>query len=381
MLRKSPIAIALALVIGVGLIIAVALATARVGALDAGSVPTSTSRVIEPAEAEPLPVVGPSETSEGALNDSANDEGPSTPRVTDDSLIQVPRGDAVSTTLAFRPSTDLGEVSTTAIGYRFVDAGLNRAALVAVLARKFGIEGRPTRNEEGAWVVTPTRRSVPRVRVESGPMVEWVYDWSPQPTSSSPAFPPASAAGTVDGGAAEEVTRAFLASLGVPIDELDWQVESIGGRTVVTGWQVIAGQRTQAGWRMTFTADGQVTQASGFAATPIEIPDLPVLDATAALVRARQPQWSALGPTLLAAAPKPPTSRAPSPAKEAGPDVSTSTGALDQRLISSAELGLAQFSQPDGRLLILPAYVLTAEDGSTWSLVAVADEALSLVSP
>jgi len=149
----------------------------------------------------------------------------------------------------------------------------------------------------------------------------------------------------------------------------------------VTGWQVIAGQRTQAGWRMTFTADGQVTQASGFAATPIEIPDLPLLDATAALVRARQPQWSALGPTLLAAAPKPPPSRAPSPAKEAGPDASTSTGALDQRLISSAELGLAQFSQPDGRLLILPAYVLTAEDGSTWSLVAVADEALSLVSP
>ena len=40
-------------------------------------------------------------------------------------------------------------------------------------------------------------------------------------------------------------------------------------------------------------------------------------------------------------------------------------------LVTEAELGLAQFRQSDGDLLILPAYELTGDDGSRWSLIAV----------
>lgn len=367
------IASAIALVVGIGLIAVVALISARGGALTGGSASDPVSSVIEPAQADPLPVVGPSGSPAPAL-----EEGPSTVTGPGESLIQVPTGgaDAANPTLSAAPS--LGDAQTAAAGYRFVDAGLNRAALATVLARKFGIEGRPTRSEDGTWVVTPSRHALPRVRVEAGPMATWTFDWMPQAVSASasttaastpaastpaPSVPvspvpvsPLPVSPVLDGRAAEQVARSFLSSLGVPTDELDWQVEAIGASTVVTGWQVIAGQRTQAGWQMAFAADGQVTQASGFAATAVEMPGLPVLGPTAALARARQSKWSALGPTLLATAPGP---RKP--------------------VIVSADLGLAQFTQPDGRLLILPAYVLTAEDGSTWSLVAVADEALSLV--
>ena len=37
----------------------------------------------------------------------------------------------------------------------------------------------------------------------------------------------------------------------------------------------------------------------------------------------------------------------------------------------SADLGVAQYWQPDGSLLILPAYVITASDGSRWSVLAI----------
>ena len=48
-------------------------------------------------------------------------------------------------------------------------------------------------------------------------------------------------------------------------------------------------------------------------------------------------------------------------------------------VVTGAELGLAQFWQPDGDLLILPAYRLTGDDGSDWSLIAVTGQDVSFV--
>ena len=39
--------------------------------------------------------------------------------------------------------------------------------------------------------------------------------------------------------------------------------------------------------------------------------------------------------------------------------------------VTEAVLGLAQYWQPDGGMLMLPSYTLTGEDGSRWSLLAV----------
>ena len=42
--------------------------------------------------------------------------------------------------------------------------------------------------------------------------------------------------------------------------------------------------------------------------------------------------------------------------------------------VVAAELGLAQYWQPDGSVLMLPSYLLTGDDGSRWSLIAVAEQ-------
>ena len=49
--------------------------------------------------------------------------------------------------------------------------------------------------------------------------------------------------------------------------------------------------------------------------------------------------------------------------------------------VTAADLGLAQYWQSDGGMLILPSYVLTADDGSHWSIPAIADQYVRFVPP
>ena len=53
----------------------------------------------------------------------------------------------------------------------------------------------------------------------------------------------------------------------------------------------------------------------------------------------------------------------------------------DPATVTGAELTLAQYWQPDGTLLILPAYRLTtADDRGTWAIIAVAESAMEFVA-
>jgi hypothetical protein len=48
--------------------------------------------------------------------------------------------------------------------------------------------------------------------------------------------------------------------------------------------------------------------------------------------------------------------------------------------IVDARLGLASQWQPDGSVLVVPAYEFTAADGGTWSVIAVADSKLDFAA-
>ena len=48
--------------------------------------------------------------------------------------------------------------------------------------------------------------------------------------------------------------------------------------------------------------------------------------------------------------------------------------------IVDARLGLASQWQPDGSVLVVPAYEFTDADGGTWSVIAVADEKLDFAT-
>jgi len=51
--------------------------------------------------------------------------------------------------------------------------------------------------------------------------------------------------------------------------------------------------------------------------------------------------------------------------------------------ITKAELGLAQYWQPDGTILLLPAYLISDKDDHQWSMLAVDDSyvAFTQVAP
>jgi hypothetical protein len=149
--------------------------------------------------------------------------------------------------------------------------------------------------------------------------------------------------------------------------------------TLVTAWQLVAGSRTQLSWTIGFDPAGAIVQASGFSAGFEEVPAYPVVGAATAVTRSALPGWSAIGPTLIRA---PEASDVPSPSASpsgSAPDLPSLTVPVSDVVISGAELGLAQYWQSDGTLLVLPAYVLTGEDGSTWSLLAVGDDYVRFV--
>jgi hypothetical protein len=49
--------------------------------------------------------------------------------------------------------------------------------------------------------------------------------------------------------------------------------------------------------------------------------------------------------------------------------------------ITEARLGLAQHHQRDGSVLVLPAYELRDAQGNSWSVIAVAEEAMDFTAP
>ena len=46
--------------------------------------------------------------------------------------------------------------------------------------------------------------------------------------------------------------------------------------------------------------------------------------------------------------------------------------------VTGARLGLTPYTDPAGTVLLVPAYELTSDGGETWSVLAVADDALDL---
>jgi hypothetical protein len=120
------------------------------------------------------------------------------------------------------------------------------------------------------------------------------------------------------------------------------------------------------------------------------VPSYPIVGARTAVTRSTDPRFSAFGPTPLDYGGVVPMEGARDDVT-ASPDEPASVPQGDPRrvqvywdpmLATGAELSLAQYWQPDGTLLILPAYrVTTADDRGTWAIIAVAPTAVEFVTP
>lgn len=277
-----------------------------------------------------------------------------------------PRLHVVPSASSQRPVIDgvraLSDAPGTAAGYRVVRAGLDGSALASTLADVFGIFGTVVQYAD-SWLVGADDGSAPSLRVEDDASMSWAYS---DPLAASAAQHTAAPIQS----RASRLASALLGQVGVDPKDVDWQVERGDATTVVTAWQLVGGQRTQLGWRVVFGPGAAVVSATGFAAGLEELPDYATIGARTAVERATAPPWSELGPVQVT----PPTA---TPSPSATPS-SAATGraltvAVPRVTVVDSRLGLAQYWQPDGQLLILPTYLLRADDGSEWALIAVAN--------
>lgn len=306
---------------------------------------------------------------------------------------------------------DLADEPGTAPGYRLDSATVDGQALARQLATVFGISDEPVKQEYG-WSVGSVDGTGPSIWVGDDAMVSWSFsDPSQDPWScgvtAEPA--PADAPDTSMAGSPEACepvvpplsqrdalreARKVLGALGVteqPVDGVDveWETGGDDYTTWVTAWQRIDGQRTQLSWSFTFAGE-DVAWANGFAAGLQQVPSYPIVGARTAVNRASNPQFAAFGPTPLDYGIVMPMAEARDDAT-ASSETATATPAGDPRRVQvwwdpmvaeSAERSLAQYWQPDGTLLILPAYrVTTADDRGTWAIIAVAETAIDFIAP
>lgn len=266
--------------------------------------------------------------------------------------------DAVVPPAILSAAPGLSDTATVASGYRLVNAGISGAQVAGVLASALGATGQPVA-EDGSWVVGAP--GGPTLTVTDDPLFTWTFEDSA--VLASPAI-----GEQLEPATAIELTSALLGSIGVDVASVDWQVDRYSGRTGVTAWQLVSGQRTELGWQVAYDPSGAVVQASGFSAGLEEVPGYPVLGAASAIARSTSQPWSLVGAT-------------PARAPEATPSPSTSpltplalpgiSVPVSEVTVTEATLGLAQYWQPDGGMLMLPSYALSGDDGSRWSLLAV----------
>ena len=320
---------------------------------------------------------------------------------------------------ALLPSPDLPDVPGTAPGYRLDSQGIDLEALTTAVAAAFGVEGEPVKQDYG-WMVGSVDGTGPSVWVGEDATVSWSFSdprvnpWAcseggvvePEPApadgsagaspGSEPAAPQScepSQAPLSDRDAVRQA-RKILSTMGVsdgPVDGIDieWESGSDDYTTWVTAWQRVDGQRTQLSWNFTFAGE-DVAWANGFAAGLVQVLSYPIVGAYTAVERSSDPRYAAFGPTPL-------DYGIAVPMAEARDDATTSPNApsaapqgdprrvqvwWDPATAIGAELTLAQYWQPDGTLLILPAYrVTTADDRGTWAIIAVAQTAVEFVAP
>lgn len=413
-----------AIAAGVALLAGTALAGAAVGRTTAPQPETVTAAA--PVAEDALPVIGAAPNSPplpamggtqsgamgpGAMSSGAMSSGAMSPESMSADAAKSSIYPGYSTALL--PGPDLTDEAGTASGYRLASEGVDPEALARQLAAALGVAGEP-RDQDGSWLVGPEDGSGPMIWVSNDAMVSWSYsDPSQNPWACAEPVPAESSDGSSDPGApvaaceptekpmdeqdAVRAAKKLLAAVGVTGDpaagiDIEWEAGSDDYTTWATAWQRVNDNRTQLSWSFTFGAKSPMW-ANGFAAGLEPVPAYPIVGALTAVVRSQDPRFSAFGPTPL-------DYGGVMPMAEARDTVTSGTGSSDAEstvpasdpstvqvwwdpaTAVGAELTLAQYWQPDGTLLLLPAYrITTADDRGTWAIIAVDESAVSFISP
>jgi hypothetical protein len=319
-------------------------------------------------------------------------------------------------------ASGLSDESGRAAAYAYDPAQAFSAGTAARVASSLGLEGEP-RLEGGAWVVGPQDAVNASLQLQpDGVTSVSYYDPSLDPFGcQQPLATPEAAVEGADGGVSEPgrdeldappcpprepnpapqgdaaVARAreALTGAGVDADRYEYEASESGtpDAAYVTAYEVVDGQRTGTVWSLTLVGDA-VQSLYGALAPLVPLGDYDVVSETEAVARLADPRFGMSGGGVMAAAgsvaddtaagttlagpapdaaPQTPTDPTPPPAVTPG---SALGWPVVEVTLTRARLGLAQQTLPSGATVLLPAYELSADDGSAWSVVAVADSGL-----
>ncbi len=319
------------------------------------------------------------------------------------------------------PGSGITDEPGSAPGYAYTMDDTDTRQVAASVAAAFGVSGDPvSQGGDGmSWMVGSMDGSGPQIWVGGwGSMVNWSYNDSsayvacdyptpePKPAEDDAAAGSSSSGGGVSAGEPspvcteagtpptekEALARAkdALAATGVDPANVEWEVYRDDYNASVTAWQLVGGQRTSMAWTFAFSQNGKIQWASGFAADLVEVPAYPIVGARTAIERMKDPRWNSLlsGGPMYAARDVTSSPAAPASGVQAGasepvtkdgrPVISMPVSTV---VIDKAALGLTQYTQPNGTLVLVPAYLLTAADGSTWSVLAITEDYVDFSVP
>ena len=300
----------------------------------------------------------------------------------------------------------LSTAGGTASAYAFDATDVATREGAARVAQALGVEGKP--RWDYGWNVGPQDGSGPHVWLSADGSATFGYNdpdadpWRCEGAvarseegddagDGEDAEPSCEEPGTSSVGdrEAKDALVDVMRSLGVDPAEFEIEVgeKSDGdpGRWV-TAYQVVDGTRTGAQWSATVGERG-IAWLDGFLATTEDLGEYPVISPAEAVERLGDPRFSGSAwpvayadeEAVWAASEDDGTEPTAPPAPPAAGDpVDWPVSDVE---ITDARLGLAQQTQDDGSVALVPAYELSDADGNAWSVVAVADDAMDFSAP
>ncbi|MET4637351.1 hypothetical protein [Mycetocola sp. 2940] len=278
----------------------------------------------------------------------------------------------------------LGTQETSAQAYAFDARAASNSAAIPALATALGITS-PVEFTNGAWTAGPEDGSAPNLFVSvDGALSFYFHDprINPWRCDDVGTCQPSGEPPTED--VAIGALRSLLVAAGRDPGAFQFTSHVWEGSPTRTAEarMVVNGQQIDQPWSME-VSEGGVVSAYGALAEVVGLGEYAVVSEREGFERLSDPRFGA-APTILPVAEGaagtgtewvPPTEPPATPS----PGESVSWPVKEVQIVS-ARLGLASQWQPDGSVLVVPAYEFSDTDGGVWSVIAVADSMLDFES-
>ncbi|MCD2442714.1 hypothetical protein LQ757_10560 [Agromyces sp. SYSU K20354] len=293
-------------------------------------------------------------------------------------------------------SSGLSTEEGAAPAYAYDARGASSAETINALAAALGTDGSAVL-KDGAWSVGPQDGTAPYLGVSlDGTLSFWYSNPQVDPWAAcgkgvavddtvtvDPCAPPADLPSE---DAAIEALRSIIVATGRDPETFEFTSDTWEGAMArpAQAWPVVDGQRIDQSWSLELTSQG-VYSVSGALAPIIALGDYDIISEQEGFERLSDPRFGAQMGIMPFAAREQAAIEGEQWVAPTEPPATPTEGAslswpVNEVEIVSARLGLASQWQPDGSVLVAPAYEFTDADGGTWSVIAVEDSMLDFDS-